>query len=533
MYSMTQHDTPHPLKSGAGMWPGALPLVSLLFLLVLVAVAYAPGLRNLPVAEDFIAPGQFLILSPEHRFRPGFALPMMAVASRFGAPEVAPQPYHLVTLLAHLLTTAGLFLLVRRLAGDAAALVAALVFGLAPRAHEAIVWPAAGAHTLMTMWFVFCVFAYVQARGRPAPRHGRLWMAIALLCYTLALLTCESALIGLALLGAWEWLWGSRPVGSRWPGWRPALNGLWPFGAAALIYLLVVLAGIGGPSQVIAAEQSTAGYNLHLGLSKLKDWGGLVSYTVFGFVPLRAVQGGMEKALFLAAAAAVLLATSLAGGRLGRFGVVWVVLSVLPYVIFVPFGSADRYTYLATVGMAMAVAGLLTALFRWWAPAGDGPAVRRTRVVEGALAVLILLYVVGAVWSIERRVADWREAGRHVAGLLATLYAAQPVVDEPVTDYLLGLPKRAGDAWVLGVGASNALCRHHAGGPLQVAESDDPGLLESVRAAPDAPPQVGTRIFVYEQGRLVDRSGAARDPAVARLLSSLEPTSCSTLNGAG
>ena len=130
-----------------------------------------------------------------HFFRPLVWVVFWTQEKLFG---ITPHGYHAVSLVLHLANAALVGLLVWRLArhsGQTALLAAALV-ALHPAPFEAVVWVSAQSELLATLWLLLMLHAWVGQR-----------VLLASLFLALALLTKESAIIGLpllVLLGLWH-----------------------------------------------------------------------------------------------------------------------------------------------------------------------------------------------------------------------------------------------------------------------------------------------------------------------------------------
>jgi len=135
--------------------------------------------------------------------------------------------FHLQSIGLHLVTTALLFLVCRRLSGSAVlAAAAALVFAVNVRLSEVVLWPAARGHELATLLTLGAVFV-----------SGSRWRwrgAYAALFYVLAMLSKETAL---AMLLAFPFLI---------PDWRRMRVALVAMGTAAAAFVVFKLVATPG-----------------------------------------------------------------------------------------------------------------------------------------------------------------------------------------------------------------------------------------------------------------------------------------------
>lgn len=143
--------------------------------------------------------------------------------------------FHLFNLLVHL---ANVFLVyaLARLFGERVApqrdwrwpaLAAALLFAVHPVHSEAVTYLSGRSTSLMTLFYLAALWAYVQ--GTLAQRRGA-WLLFSLGLFALALLVKESAIVFPFALLVWEW-------SCRTP-WRAVVARQWPF------WLLFVLGSV-------------------------------------------------------------------------------------------------------------------------------------------------------------------------------------------------------------------------------------------------------------------------------------------------
>lgn len=122
-----------------------------------------------------------------HFFRPMVWLLFWTQEKLFG---IDPRGYHAVSLALHLANAALVGLLAWRLGTSATvAVIAAAIVALHPAPFEAVVWVSAQSELLAALWLLLMLHAWLGRR-----------VFLASLLLTLALLTKESAIIGLPLL---------------------------------------------------------------------------------------------------------------------------------------------------------------------------------------------------------------------------------------------------------------------------------------------------------------------------------------------
>lgn len=114
-----------------------------------------------------------------------------------------PPGWHLLSLVLHLGVTALVFFTLRELLGhQSLSALAAAIFAAHPIHSQAVAWISAGAHVLLTLFFLASLLAYRRATET---RSVFLW-CLALAFFALSLLCKESALCLPVLIFLMEWL---------------------------------------------------------------------------------------------------------------------------------------------------------------------------------------------------------------------------------------------------------------------------------------------------------------------------------------
>lgn len=155
--------------------------------------------------------------------------------------------WHLLSILVHLGATLLVFLTVREFLGQKSiAALAAVLFAVHPIHSQAVAWITAGAHALLTLFFLLSLFFYLRARSTHAIRQWILSLAF----FALSTMFKESALsLPLVVIGL-ELLLPERNGGSRQPshsfaGIRRVLTHASGFLIISLLYLLDRYRGLG------------------------------------------------------------------------------------------------------------------------------------------------------------------------------------------------------------------------------------------------------------------------------------------------
>jgi hypothetical protein len=332
----------------------------LLLLAVLCVAAYAPAL-SLPLMEDdYPNIAQALgfrsaaapLENPIFRTR---ATSYWAMQGLYGAFRMTPAAYHVASLLLHIANTWLLFWALQAWPGTrAAALWAAGFFAVYEGHQEAVIWFSAINELLQFLFGGLALLLWMR---------GRRWVAVSVVCFGLALISKESALVFLGLLA-----FGAVGRKSSAPVWT--------------ILLYAALAGV-----AVVAIASTREYSFRFTDGSF-SWRAPFWMTlpramgrmlwVWGLVAL-VILGWRERARSLAVAA-----------QKGAPALVWMAVALLPYS-FLTYSAQipSRQTYLASAGLA-ALFGL--AMSSLWA------GTERARIAACALAAIALLHNAGYIW---------------------------------------------------------------------------------------------------------------------------------------
>lgn len=417
-----------------------------------------------------------------------------------------------------------------------AALVAAVLFALYPRHHQVVMWFGAVSIALAATLALATAVLFLRAWPDRDPRAG--WAAAA--TYAAALLAHESAVAlplllvalavyaprraapepatagpGLAAIGRGT---AASQVGSGsatlhgaairpWGGLCAVPAWLWAMALASGAHLAL----LGWAYRVRAAAYPDSGYRFlgasaDLAVAPLRyaaQWGAPPPWTD------SLTLGGAGLAL---GGLALLGAAAWAwrGGAAARLGLAWVALAAAPFVLFGVYGVTDRYYYLPSVGLALAVAAALGRL--GW---------RQAPLVAAYSVVAVLLLAVAA--------GQWRLAGARVHGTMDYLAAWSATQAAPVeAAAFVGVPFKRGEGWpgsqvyVFSTGLVGAA--HLATGrpTLRVSyvfADEYPALGAWLDALPTAPGPPGLALFALDRGLVADHSdvlGAAL-PELARL----------------
>jgi hypothetical protein len=370
----------------------ALPLI--VILAGLAGLSISAGLTDAYVAADdfqWLAGGHTFgwsrvlqLTGRDHFYRPGadlwFATTTSACGFRLGC-------HHSALLLVHLLNVSLVYVLCSWLSRDMRfAFLATLLFAVQPAHTHAIVWLSAITIVLASFGYLSALVTLV-ASWRSDPRHRPGLELLAVGFFLLAVFSHEAA-ITLPVLA----LIMSRSFGPRDAAGRPI-----PLvGTAVVVAMFVATTLIANRANQVFTSSGYA-----LGSHSVRH---ALDYIVSLYV---GPSWWLPHVVIV-----IVLVVMLRLSTLTRFGVLWLLISMIPYLPFTS-GNASRYAYLPAIGFSLAVAGAVTL-------AADTlqPSRRIPRAVSAAVYTLAMLFFVvrfapfafASVRSHVRAMEEWRSA---------------------------------------------------------------------------------------------------------------------------
>jgi hypothetical protein len=302
------------------------------------AVYIAAGLtRAYLVADDFqwllsaetFEWGALLPMGRDHFYRPVTLLWFSGATNVCGD---ATGCYHGLNIGLHAVNVALVYGLARILTGrPAPAFAAALLFGLQPSFVQAVAWVSAATGLLAAAGFLVALIC--QARAWSSPGRAVPWHLAAVLAYGLAVFSHEGAatLPAVSLMMAWHF----RP-----PGARPSSRLL--YGGFAVVLALLAVSAIVANRENYVFRDGHYAVGLHM-LPHALDY--VVSLWIGPHM-------WWSYALTIAGVAAMLVVHPLA-----RFGALWMLVTLLPFIGFT-WGNVGRYSYIPAIGFAIALTGV-------------------------------------------------------------------------------------------------------------------------------------------------------------------------------
>ena len=329
----------------------------------------------------------------------------MGVAQLFG-PE--PGPFHLLNAVLHAANVGLVYLVVRSTTGRQwrAAAVAAL-WGLHPLRVESVAWISELKDVLCGFFFLLTVLAFVRYRRGGGPR----WYAAVVLGMVLAVMSKPMAVtlpFVLLLMDYW-------PLGRTDGG--PANKAWWGRRVAEQLPLFAL--SVGTAAMTVWTQSRTGAtaslvrfpLSVRLANAAAACWGYLrttvVPTNLCFFYPHPRMVGQPVPLGQWVLGLAVLVGVTAVAVRFARrrpwglVGWLWFLGMLVPVIGLVQVGQAaraDRYTYLPSIGLTIAVVWAASELAARARPVGPVLAGGATAVVSIALA-----------WGTARQVATWRD----------------------------------------------------------------------------------------------------------------------------
>jgi hypothetical protein len=244
--------------------------------------------------------------------------------------------HHLLLLFVHLVNVALVFVLAMWLFDSLrTAWLAALLFALQPAYTQAVVW-------LSAITGVFCAFGYLGSLTAIAwswrtsdDRRRRAREAFAVVLFGLAAFSHEAA-VTLPLTAALMW-WLFGPSGA-------AKRGIFTYGMTAVVIAFAAATLLANRRNLLFEE---SGY---------RPGTHAIDHALDYVASLYVGPSSSVAHVFIVAALVALVLIN----RTTRFGVLWMLIAMLPYLPFTA-GNTSRYAYLPAIGFACAIAGAIVA----------------------------------------------------------------------------------------------------------------------------------------------------------------------------
>lgn len=303
-----------------------------------------------------------------------------------------PAGWHILSVLAHVVVTALVFMVARRLAGPGAALIAAALFGLHPVHIESVAWISAVVDPLYAGFFLAAFVAYLKSRDSSATSLN--WTLLSCLLYAGALLSKEPAIVFPAVVAVHAFIFaGEKRL-------REAIRAVLPFAIVTAIYLvarIAIVPAYASPGAAISWKTAllTEPSILLLYISKLFWPVGLSGFYDQPYVAALSLTQFVLPllAIVLIAVALGMWARRSEHGKLIAFCAAWFLLTLAPALNFrllIPGEIVhDRYLYLPSFAFCVLAA---VALASWSSRLAAEPRYAR---IPAAIAIAVCICLAG------------------------------------------------------------------------------------------------------------------------------------------
>jgi hypothetical protein len=404
----------NPFRLRAILQPrNAARLLAALAIGIALALVFLPPLRTKFVSDTFGLYSLARVQSPAdliglfvpqaaHWYRPLNDIFFWLEAHAFGQEAIG---YHLVALMAHVISAALILLLTERLSGSRkAAVCAALVFLVNVHAHEPL-WDVADLHTaLSTLIFLAVLLSYVAGRRK-----------VSWLLALIALGVDETGLLAIATIGLYEVIVAVTAV--NWTSLRVSILRLAPFAILGIAYLAMRLFNgsiyvenipCRTPRCLLAASEEYFSRSFVRPEMLVSWWDHRWIYVALG----------------LAIIAVIVFLTkpwTWPERRTSAFVIAWWALATSYFVLSLWPYIADRFVYVPDCALAVLI-GLVAA--RTFDTRVNLSQARRWGNV--AIAAVLVAWVAAGLWMLYGRGQLWIKAGDEAASITHTIHALVP-----------------------------------------------------------------------------------------------------------
>ncbi len=342
--------------------------------------------------------------------------------------EYRPFGYHLTNITLHTIAVLLLLVWIRRLLSDAGAARAteapafagAALFAVHPLQSEAVAYVSGRSELMCAVWFLGALLLARDALLSGSRARG----AAAMACGLLSMASKETGLVLPGVVLAYDWLLRPGEEASRhrrlWRVFVPLFVILAAIGA----YRVATMPGLSGSAATAPLlnllTQAIVIWR-YVGLLAW-PWGQSVMHGVHRVTSLTDPLGWVALA---GLATALIVAVRLRTSRpLVTLGMVWFVAVLAPSSSVIPLreGMAEHRVYLASAGIFIAIAAIVSG----WLTTREPQPSRTVRAQTGVLGAIIAIFFTLTVWRNQvwaDPVALWREATVHAAGMWEPHYA--------------------------------------------------------------------------------------------------------------
>lgn len=479
------------------------PVLIVLYLLLLIVVAFGGSIANFFVADDFTwlrwaastSAGDLLkyfYSSQDFFYRP---LDKIIVYYLYLVFSFQPEGYHIFTLLLHFLSTLGVYFLATKvLKNKLLGFFSAVLFALHPSHTENLFWFSTLSANLSTIFIVYSLITFYYFREK----KKKIFYILSLLLIICAFLSYEISVIAPLLLVLMDLVFFKLKLRKE----------------TILTYLPFVALLIGYFILRYASHSFSGGGDYSYNFVKIvpNTLGNLMGYLgIFlggiPFLPLYDSIRGTLRAQWLLMSIISLIVLALGGLALYKnkkvftlwnvyevkvilFGIFFAFISLLP---FLPLGNiATRYLYTASVGLIISFIMIIFLII--------------TQLIKDKKLQIIILWLcmfVLSIWYWTQNTVEmqkWQNAGAITKQTLMTFRTKYASFTPETKLYFVNLPVQSNGVWVFPVGLVDGLWFIYRENTPQVY--DRASLEEGKEAKRLAP--INTYIFQFKPDGVVE-----------------------------
>jgi tetratricopeptide (TPR) repeat protein len=423
--------------------PLATQLAAIALLVALIAGAFSPLFNSqflhwddfaLVVNNAYLNPvrsesfAHFWTHPHEHLYTPLAYTLWSILATIFSPAQASPQAataFHTLNITLHIIATVLMFFLLQRLMKHSlAALAGAAIFAVHPLQVEAVAWISGMNNVLAGAFSIAAMLTYVTHAQSSSKQRAKIWYIIATLCLLLALLSKPTAVVVPLLMATIDLLILRREA-------RKIVLAIVP--GIVLAAIFAVIARFAQPS--VQTHAQSLPFRGIVALDSLAFYMGKLALPLnlcvdYGRTPAWLANESVRYFSWIVPVIVLFIAVWMfrRGWRFGLAGVVIFAMALLPILGLTPFDFqqystvADRYAYLAMIGVAVIVAGLVA---RW----------RETIPMAGAVVIALAAtsFVQCGYWNSTLLLLE-RTAAVNPSSLMANRGFAAMLVDEGRAD---------------------------------------------------------------------------------------------------
>jgi protein O-mannosyl-transferase len=385
------------------------PLISIVLILIITFFSFYPSIKNgftnwddhlyltdNPLIKDLSFQGLAKIFSTVHMglYKP---LVFLSFALEYHFFKLNPAVYHITNLTFHLLNCMLVFMLIFMLTGSLRiSFVVGLLFGIHPLHVESVAWITERKDMLYTFFILGASILYLYYLKTKTAKY----YLFSLLAFILSLLAKPMAISFPIFIILFDYFLGRSYDKNTW------IEKI-PFFAITAVYFLAAMHTakdvMYGPFLRYSKDVFFASYGILFYIYKL-----FVPVNLSCLYPLPAKYGDHLPAIFLLSPIPLIFLASVAVVSLKynkklMFGALFFFISILPVLQIIHTGPeivADRYMYIASIGMFYIIAITIE-----WASAK-----LRNNMLKGVFYTLLIFAMITLSFLTRQRCAVWKNS---------------------------------------------------------------------------------------------------------------------------